>query len=137
MLARILLPVDGSAPSSRAVEAVREIATAAGSEVLVLHLREREAAPMGVFDLEGADAAEEIVDRAVRTLKEAGVSVTSEVRTTVFGHAARDILREARTAHAEMIVMGSRGRSQVGTVLLGSVTQRVIHGSPVPVLVVR
>jgi len=53
------------------------------------------------------------------------------------GHAADEILKAASKAKADLIVMGSRGRGSIGSLLLGSVAQSVLSASEVPVMVVR
>jgi nucleotide-binding universal stress UspA family protein len=63
-----------------------------------------------------------------------GVEPEIVIRT---GHPVEEILKEARRSKADMLVMGSHGRSGIGSVM-GSVTYGVLHGeSRVPVLVVR
>jgi len=47
------------------------------------------------------------------------------------------ILDKAREYKADLIVMGSRGLGQIGGLILGSVSERVLHGARVPVLIVR
>ncbi len=137
MLEKVLLPIDGSEHSMRAVETVKELSHVGGGEVIVLHLREREISRAGAYDLETPDEATDLVDRVVRDLKDAGVSARGEVRTTMFGNAAREILAQAEAERVGLIVMGSRGLSDFGALLLGSVTHKVIHLAGCPVLVVR
>lgn len=60
-----------------------------------------------------------------------------EVRNTVFGYAAREIVNDAKEVGADVIVMGSRGRGDIAGLLLGSTAHKVIHLSDRPVLVVR
>jgi len=55
----------------------------------------------------------------------------------VFGHAARYIVESAREHDVDVIVMGSRGRSDLAGLVLGSTAHKVIHMSDKPVLVVR
>jgi len=137
MFEKILLSVDGSEESSRAVQATMELAKLAGSDVLVFHVLEREASRGGVFEMEVPEAAQEAVDDAVRTLKDAGVSVRGEIKRGIYGRVAGDLLDEARAFGAGVIVMGSRGLTDLSGMLLGSVAHKTIHLAECPVLVVR
>jgi len=57
--------------------------------------------------------------------------------TTVEGSPAREIVDHAASIGADLVVMGTHGRSGVDRLLLGSVAERVVRSSPVPVLTVR
>ena len=70
-------------------------------------------------------------------LARAGVKAHGEVRNTIFGSAAREILADAKAHDAGVIVMGSKGRGDLAGLLLGSTAHKVIHLSDRPVLVVR
>ena len=137
MLRRIILAVDGSEPSRRASEFAGRLALDTHSEVVVLHVRETEVTYAGAFPLETPDAAEEFVDTEVRRLKNQGVSARGEVVPALYGRASRVILEIADTEGADMVVMGSRGRSDLAGLVLGSVTHKVIHLAHCPVLLVR
>ena len=136
---RILLAVDGSAPSERAVRTTMELAPCVGAEVIVLHVRETETVPWSLQTVELAtpDEASDLVDDAVRTMKDAGIAARGEVAGAVHGSAAREILRLARESDAGMIVMGSRGLSDLAGLVMGSVAHKVLHLADRPVLVVR
>ena len=139
MYDRILVAVDHSEMSDRAVRAARDLAVLSGGEVWVLHLREREmGAKTGVLRIdETTDDANAQVSASVDMLTEAGVKAHGEVRNTIFGYAAREIVNDAIEVDADVIVMGSRGRSDIAGLLLGSTAHKVIHLSDRPVLVVR
>jgi nucleotide-binding universal stress UspA family protein len=136
---RILLAVDHSETSDRAVVAARDLAVLSKGEVWVLHLREREmGAKTGVLPIdETTDDANAAVAAAVEVLAQSGVKAHGEVRNTIFGFAAREIVNDAQEVGADVIVMGSRGRGDMAGLLLGSTAHKVIHLSDRPVLVVR
>jgi nucleotide-binding universal stress UspA family protein len=136
---KILLAVDHSEMSDRAVVAARDLALLSKGEVWVLHLREREmGAKTGVLapDETTEDASAKVA-ACVETLAQAGVKAHGEVRNTIFGYAAREIVNDAQEIGADVIVMGSRGRGDIAGLLLGSTAHKVIHLSDRPVLVVR
>ena len=139
MYDRILVAVDHSDISDRAVVAARDLSVLSKGEVWVLHLRERETAPkVGVLaPAETTDDANASVAAAVDVLAQAGVKAHGEIRNTIFGYAAREIINDAGEVNADVIVMGSRGRSDLAGLLLGSTTHKVIHLTDRPVLIVR
>ena len=139
MYDKILVAVDHSEISDRAVLAARDLALLSKGEVWVLHLREREIAVktgMAMTDETESDANAK-VSAVVDRLAEAGVKAHGEVRTTLFGYAARDIVDDAIEHDADVIVMGSRGRSDLAGFILGSTAHKVIHLTDRPVLIVR
>ena len=139
MYDRILVAVDHSEMSDRAVLAARDLALLSKGEVWVLHLREREmGAKTGVLRIDETtkDANAEVA-ASVEVLTQAGIKTHGEVRNTIFGYAAREIVNDAIEVDADVIVMGSRGRSDIAGLLLGSTAHKVIHLSDRPVLVVR
>jgi nucleotide-binding universal stress UspA family protein len=77
------------------------------------------------------------VAAAVDVFAQAGVKAHSEIRNTIFGYAAREIINDAGEVNADVIAMGSRGRGDLAGLLLGSTAHKVIHLSDRPVLVVR
>ena len=139
MYDKILVAVDHSEMSDRAVLAARDLALLSKGEVWVLHLREREmGAKTGVLRIdETTQDANAEVAASVEVLTQAGIKTHGEVRNTIFGYAAREIVNDAIEVDADVIVMGSRGRSDIAGLLLGSTAHKVIHLSDRPVLVVR
>jgi nucleotide-binding universal stress UspA family protein len=139
MYDRILVAVDHSKASDRAVLAARDLAVLSKGEVWVLHLRERElGSKTGVLvPDETTNEAKAEVEASVEVFTQAGVKAHGEVRNTIFGYAAREIVNDATEVDADVIVMGSRGRGDIAGLLLGSTAHKVIHLSDRPVLVVR
>ena len=104
----------------------------------MLHLREREViAQLGDVPSESETDAKSPVSAAVEALTKAGVTAHGEVRDTTFGHAAREIMDDAKEHDVGVIVMGTRGRSDLTGLVLGSTAHKVIHLADRPVLVVR
>jgi nucleotide-binding universal stress UspA family protein len=139
MYDKILVAVDHSEISDRAVLAARDLAVLSNGEVWVLHLREREmGVKTGVMipDETTAEANAEVA-KSVDVLTQAGIKAHGEVRNTIFGYAGREIVSDGKELNADVIVMGSRGRGDIAGLLLGSTAHKVIHLSDRPVLVVR
>jgi len=137
MFERILLAVDGSEHSDRAVLVAGDLSRRYGGEVIVLRVREHEVTWGADIDIETADEARTLVDRVVRELKDAGTNVRGEVVRVPLGQTPRAILDMVREEDAGLIVMGTRGLSDWGRLLMGSVAHKVVHLAEVPVLVVR
>ena len=139
MYDRILVAVDHSEISDRAVLAARDLAVLSKGEVWVLHLREREiGAKTGIAaSSESTDDANAAVAASVAILTQAGVKAHGEVRHTIYGYAAREIVADADEHNVDVVVMGSRGRSDLTGFVLGSTAHKVIHMTKKPVLVVR
>jgi nucleotide-binding universal stress UspA family protein len=138
MYDKLVVAVDHSKSTERVLAAARDLASLSGGEVWVLHLREMEyTARTGPMPTESRDEAREQVDAAVEELTQAGIKAHGVVRSTLYGHAAREIIDEAKAHDAGVIVMGSRGRSDLAGLVLGSTAHKVIHLADRPVLVVR
>lgn len=139
MYDKILVAVDHSEISDRAVLAARDLALLSKGEVWVLHLREREIATRGAVIVadETEDEARASVQVIVDKLTAAGVNAHGEVRNTMFGYAGREIVEDAIEHGVDVIVMGSRGRSDLAGLILGSTAHKVIHLADRPVLVIR
>jgi nucleotide-binding universal stress UspA family protein len=139
MYERLLVAVDHSEVSPRVIAAARDLALLSKGKVWVLHLLEKEViAQMGDVPSESEKEARQLVEDAVHELRQAGVlHPEGEIRPTTFGHAAREILADAKEHDADVIIMGSRGRSDFAGAILGSTAHKVIHLTDRPVLVIR
>jgi nucleotide-binding universal stress UspA family protein len=139
MFETIVLAIDGSECSQRALIATSELARRLDGDVVVFHGEETTVAdhvsrPVDQRTL--ADAAG-LVDRAVRTLRDAGVNARGELRTVGAGRVAAEIVEAAAAERADLIVTGTRGLDAWEGLVLGSVAHRVLHLAEVPTLVVR
>jgi nucleotide-binding universal stress UspA family protein len=134
---KILLAVDGSEHSDKAVPVAGDLGRRYRCEVVVLHVREHELTWGGDVDVETPEEAVDLVDDVVRRLKDEGTSVRGEVVRVALGQTSRAILDLCKDEGADLIVMGTRGLSDWSRLLMGSVAHKVVHLSEVPVLVVR
>jgi len=126
MFDRILIAVDGSPYSAPAVSAATEIATKFNSHAFVLHVREHDRGRAGAFPLETPQEALDLVSATVKTLRAAGITAMGDAHGAVAGQAAKDIVDTARSQGVDLIVMGSRGLSEIAGLFVGSVTHKVL-----------
>lgn len=144
MFKHILIPVDGSPTAAMAADKAIGLARAFGSEVTAIYVIDpypfagigTDVAYSQAQYLSAATAESGEALAAVRqAFERAGLQVNTSV---IEGHAVyQSILDTARSAGADLIVMGSHGRRGLEKLVLGSVTQRVVSHAHVPVLVVR
>ena len=141
MYERILVPTDGSAGVERAIEQAAELAAVHGAEVhsiYVLNTANFASLPMetsweGVSDMLREDG-EEALERVQGIVESYDVPVRTHL---IEGSPSREIVDFAAEEDCDLIVMGTHGRGGIDRLLLGSVAERVVRGSPVPVLTVR
>ena len=137
MLEKLLLAVDQSEHSRKAIPATVELARAGGGTIHVLHVRELYYPMPPTVTGSSAEEAQQLVDGVVEELKGAGVTAEGAVRPSTGGSPAGAILEYAREVSAGMIVVGSHGHSVLGGLLIGSVAHKLTQLSTCPVLVVR
>jgi nucleotide-binding universal stress UspA family protein len=140
MFRTILLAVDGSKYSEKAVELAKRLATATNDEVVVTHVTELLPARFQTFpgvDSQLDQEAVEFTKTYVAELEEAGVKARTELRSSQYGGIARILTGLADDLDAGLVVMGSHGRGDLTALLLGSVAHKVLHLSQRPVLIAR
>ena len=142
MFKMILLAIDGSAHAEKALRYARDLALRDNAQVIVMHAFQ----PVPSYHIHQGETwgekivahhiavGRELADEAGQKLQEAGLDVVVEV---LAGPAADAILRVAETRQPDLIVMGSRGHGELASLLLGSVSHRVLAHTHVPVLVVK
>jgi nucleotide-binding universal stress UspA family protein len=140
MFETVVWATDGSDAADEALEVARQVATSAGSHsVVAVHCIEMMLAgkgggilPLSVVE----DDTKQKIDQQVAQLVAAGIPARLEVKHALSGDAAGAIAEVAREHKADVIVVGTRGRGPLVGALLGSVTQRLLHLAPCPVLAV-
>ena len=140
MFRTIVLAVDGSKYSEKAVELAKRLATATSDEVVVTHVTERLPARFETYpglDYEADLEAIELAKGYVADMEEAGIKARAELRSAQYGGIARVLTNVAEDENAGLIVMGSHGRGDLTALLLGSVAHKVLHLSQRPVLIAR
>ena len=126
MYRTIVLALDGSEGSNRAIPVAEAYARRDAAQIVVAHAR--------THALE--TAIEHRLHMQVERLSESGIETTTIIRDTLFGDEAQMIADVAREAEADLIVIASRGRGPFTGALLGSTTQRLLPIASCPVLVV-
>ena len=144
MFTKMLVATDGSQLSIDAALRAIPLAKTAGASAVVIFVQDTypysgigEANPVGLQDYIGAVRAEGTrgIDQVRAAAQEQGVRVETVV---VEDHLpARGIVDAAAKFGADLIVMGSHGRSGIAKLMLGSVAAKVLALSPVPVLVIK
>ena len=139
---KALIPVDGSANADRAVMHV--IAVAKGHEPTEIHLLNvqepadnwelKRFMPQNEIEAMQESRGGDSLASARVLLDKAGIPYTPHV---LIGPVAETIARLALEQGCNMIVMGTRGSTSLGSLLLGSVTTKVIHLAAVPVTLVK
>jgi nucleotide-binding universal stress UspA family protein len=144
MYKRILVGYDDSEVAGRALAEALGLARDSGAVVKVVHAVDVMLLSTGevYMDLEAyrrerVAAGQDVLARAATQARDAGVAVETalvEVEGTQFSNA---LIAEARNWGAELIVLGTHGRGALAHLLMGSVAERVVRHSPVPVLLVK
>ena len=137
MYRHVLVALDGSAYSDVALPAAIELTKKFGADLFVLHVAEHDRGRAVVYSLETPADATKLVGDAVKAARDAGVAAKGELRDVAAGHVAKAIVETADANEVDIIVMGSRGLSDIQGLLLGSVTHKVIQLAHVAVLVTR
>lgn len=137
MFERILLAVDDSDESKKAIRTAVSLATTTGGEILVVHVHAKDMGFQVKDDVETHIEAEMLIEAACDLVKKAGVPVVGDLRSARADHVAKEILDAAASFGADCIVVGSRGDGPFTQMLLGSVANKVIHLAHCPVIVAR
>jgi len=144
----ILVPVDFSPSSEAAIDHAIMLADALKAPMIVLHVVHDPGEEPGFYartlkkkeirkmeDI-GYDLLNDFLDHMAKRYPDSK-SIKSAVRTLLVGLPVTKILALVEQAQPRMVVMGSRGRSGLSHILVGSVAERVVHLCPVPITIVK
>lgn len=138
---RILVAVDFGLSSERAVATGAALATSVGATLILIHAWDVEAAVEPTPDCSLSDAAAQAREGAQRSLdalaeRVRGLHADTEARL-VLGSPAVAIARAINEERADLLVMGTHGRTGLAHTFLGSIAERMVRVAPIPVLTVR
>lgn len=139
MFDRILLATDDSPDARQALAYARDLALRDGAQVIVVHAFEPVPSYLGDPFRDRSIArrvavGQEVAENAAQSLRGSGVDVVVEI---LEGPPADAILKVADVRECDLIVMGSRGYGTLASLLLGSVSHRVLAHARAPVLVAK
>jgi nucleotide-binding universal stress UspA family protein len=141
MFSKILVAVDGSDVSYRALEAALFLSEKLGSKITVIHVMEN----VPTVYIQSQKILDELLEarknESQKILDECSSIATKKrivITTTLLkGNPASTILEFSQTEKYQVIIIGSRGMGQFKELVLGSVSSKVIHHSSCPVLLSR
>ena len=140
---KILVPIDGSGAALRALkQAIALARLSPGCSLHLVHAHEEPLiygdnavyVPREKMERLQREHSEALLEPAEAEVKSAGVPYTKQVLSGPIGET---IAARAEELGCDLIVMGRHGKSALGDLLVGSVAQRVLHASKLPVVLVR
>ena len=137
---KILVPLDGSEHSERALEAAVQLAKKFNSKLALLTVYSAtEMTPSPEFPgIPVIGATRELGEKILAEAEQKVKSETMEVETELSeGNAVERIVEKSKEGKFDLIVMGARGLSTIKKILIGSVSEDVIKNAPCPVLIVK
>jgi nucleotide-binding universal stress UspA family protein len=148
MISKILVPTDGSKAAQTAATYAVDLAKQLKASVIALSVIDNRS--LVAQTVPAAETARHVIEPIEDYLREAAEGYAREIKklcdkngvqsktVVTKGHPVEEIVKEAKKSKADLIVMGSHGRSALAAAFLGSVTYGVIHqDTKIPVLVVR
>ncbi len=142
MYSKILVPLDGSKVAEGALPHAKALAYAVGAELILLNVGANPAMDFAFSDpgiaqdamIEQEERGQKYITEIENELKSAGFKTSTQLRV---GSVADVILGVADELQVDVIAMSTHGRTGPARWLLGSIAERVVHNSKVPVLLIR
>jgi nucleotide-binding universal stress UspA family protein len=140
----ILVPVDGSPTSDRALQEALKLAKQQNAQLALIHVLEDvwyvdNESYLNYAELQKLQriSSEKILAKAEKLVRQAGMTATVKSLETRGERTANVIISEAKSCSADLIVIGTHGRSGFNHLLFGSVAEGVVRTAHVPVLLIR
>jgi len=134
----VIVPLDGSRTAEGALARATGIARSTGARLILLRAVQAHSFPGADPIPAQVSAVREAEEYLASVAERLGALGVTEIKRSVwYGPPAAAIVEAARFNHADMIVMTTHGRTGVGRLVMGSVTESVLRGTAVPILVVR
>jgi len=146
MYQKILVPVDGSATSSRGLQEAIKLAKLTGARLRLMHVVDQisfavgmEAATMVTSEMMQMvrESGEAVLKKARARVEKAGLRVDTVLCDGIAGRVCDHVFEQAEAWHADLIVLGTHGRRGFGRLLMGSDAEMIVRMATVPVLLVR
>jgi nucleotide-binding universal stress UspA family protein len=153
MYQKILVPVDGSAPSNSALEAAIELGRLTQAQLRLFHVVDETSFALAAgYGFGGTlyspeytgdmidrlkEAGKEILQAAEARVRAAGLEVSSVLHDSFQGRLCDQVLEQVAAWPADLIVLGSHGRRGLDRVFMGSDAESILRVAPVPVLLLR
>lgn len=147
MYKRIVVAVDGSETSGKALDEASKLAREMSAIILLLHVCEGmpimwEPDGMNMILMQNSlkavsDAGKALLEKHRRQLAEQGITVETKLVETYGGRIGSVISEEAQKWNADLLVVGTHGRKGIAHLLMGSVAEGVARAASIPVLLVR
>jgi nucleotide-binding universal stress UspA family protein len=134
-LKKILVPLDGSKNSLRALEQAILIGRKSNATITGFHVIKFPIAFSRQIKKQYQKNAEQVMDTASKLVKKSDLVFNRIVRSN--GYVGAEIVNFARDKRFDLIVIGSRGPSPIGEIFIGSVANYVLNKSKLPVLLVK
>lgn len=141
---QILVPVDGSPTSNRALQEALSVAKQQNAQLALIHVLEDvwyvdNESYLNYSELQKSihSMGEKILAQANDAAMQAGITATVKLLEARGDRIANLIISEAKRWPADLIVIGTHGRSGFSHMLFGSVAEGVVRTAPVPVLLIR
>ena len=150
MFRKVVVPLDGSATSSRGLAVAIKLCKDQKATLCLLHVVDDLIVTRGLDDTTYTRAAHfqefrdglckegaKLLAKAEAKVRAKGIASESILLETLSGSVGNVIIEQARKHHADLIVLGTHGRRGLARLVMGSDAETVVRSAPMPVLLVR